>query len=266
MYLPIEPMQSCAKAWVMAASAVSQAAEGYNVVIDIADPVTHDAVDHTIISLVDKFLSVHEQNPIVSVANTIFPQALYRQHGAPKFYEVYDEVFKRFGTMKGWGRYFERLSRKRTVGDEQYRPIERLIEKLRKQNSRRTPFKAAYELSIYDADTDRNRTRPAPCLSFLSFKRHPDRTLHLTAIYRNQTYISRCLGNLIGLGRLQAFVAKESELGVGSLTCISTHAELDVGDGEWKLSDARALVRQAKSILDASADVPYLVGVDAVGN
>ena len=60
----------------------------------------------------------------------------------------------------------------------------------------------------------------------------------LTAMYRNHTYITRCLGNLIGLGRLQAFVAKEAGLKVGSLTCISTHAELDIGKG-WGINDAR---------------------------
>jgi hypothetical protein len=52
----------------------------------------------------------------------------------------------------------------------------------------------------------------------------------LTAIYRNQTYVTRCLGNLIGLGRLQEFVATESGITkVGPLTCISTHAQLDKG-------------------------------------
>jgi hypothetical protein len=35
------------------------------------------------------------------------------------------------------------------------------------------------------------------------------------------------LGNLLGLGRLMAFVAKEARVGLGPLTVISTHAEID---------------------------------------
>jgi len=135
-----------------------------------------------------------------------------------------------------------------------YSPLQKIIEKLKKQNGARTPFKAAYELPIYNPDLDRKRYRDAPCLSFLSFKRHPDRILSLTATYRNHSYITRCLGNLIGLGRLEAFVAKQADLTVGRLTCVSTHAEIDKGDAEvkekkWGIAKARALVEDAAGIL-----------------
>ncbi len=53
---------------------------------------------------------------------------------------------------------------------------------------------------------------------------------HHRPLYRNHSYISRCLGNLIGLGRLQAFVAAQAGLKAGPLTCISTHAEIHKGD------------------------------------
>ena len=46
-------------------------------------------------------------------------------------------------------------------------------------------------------------------------------------VYRNHTYIARGLGNFIGLGRLQAFVAQQCGAALGSLTCVSTHAEID---------------------------------------
>jgi hypothetical protein len=51
--------------------------------------------------------------------------------------------------------------------------------------------------------------------------------LVLTAMYRNHFYIEKLLGNLVGLGRLMAFVARESSLKVGALTVVSTHAEID---------------------------------------
>jgi hypothetical protein len=34
----------------------------------------------------------------------------------------------------------------------------------------------------------------------------------------------KLLGNLVGLGRLMSFVAREGGLGVGALTVVSTHA------------------------------------------
>lgn len=87
-----------------------------------------------------------------------------------------------------------------------------------------------------------------PCLSFLSFKLHPENGLLLTAIYRNHTYVTRCLGNLIGLGRLQAFVAKEAGVAPASMTVISTHAEIDTGK-KWGIKDARDLVKRAAELL-----------------
>jgi hypothetical protein len=53
------------------------------------------------------------------------------------------------------------------------------------------------------------------------------KTLLLTAQYRNHYYVEKLLGNLIGLGRLMAFVGAETGTKVGALTVISTHAEID---------------------------------------
>jgi len=49
---------------------------------------------------------------------------------------------------------------------------------------------------------------------------------------------------LIGLSQLLHFVAKESNLKVGSLTCISTQAALDLGS--WRKS-----ILAAKLVFDA---------------
>jgi hypothetical protein len=54
------------------------------------------------------------------------------------------------------------------------------------------------------------------------------KTLLLTAQYRNHYYIEKLLGNLIGLGRLMAYIAKETETQVGNLTVVSTHATIDL--------------------------------------
>ena len=276
MYLPTETQPSCARAWVEVASKISTSTEGYNVIIDVENPLAFDAKDTAITNLVDQFLKSHNAGSISTVANTIFPQAIYRKFGAPGLYSEYLKVFKTFTTKKSWGRYFLRLTRRPLVlGDkpiqvedlpdkDTFNPLQDLIDKLKRQKAKGKCVKAAHELAIYDPINDRNLHRGGPCLSFLSFKRHPEKGLLLTAMYRNHTYITRCLGNLIGLGRLQAFVAEQVGIPVSSLTCISTHAELDKAsekseEGEpdedqikkWSVTDARKLVRQAADILAA---------------
>ena len=247
MYLAIPSRDSCARAWVTAASMISDAGEAYNVIIDVDKPSEHDALDHAVISLVDRFLRERNQNPISTVANTIFPQRLYEAYGSPRFYLEYLKVFDRL-SHKSWGRYFERLIRHKRLDGKEYSPLEVLIERLQGRKGAQQ-YKSAYELALYDPLRDGRTFRGGQCLSFLSFKMHPERGLTLSAMYRNHAYVTRCLGNLIGLGRLQAFIAKEAGLSVGPLTCISTHAELDKGSG-WNLGDARRLVGEAAALLE----------------
>jgi len=253
MYLAIPTQSSCAPAWVAAASGlIDHADEGYNVVIDVENPWAHSDNDNAVITLVDKFLREHEANPIITVANTIFPQALYDAHGSPGFYDVYHREFDKLPKTRGWGRYFERMTRHRMADGGTYNPLQRLIDKIQRQAHVGKKFSSAYELAVYDPLLDGRSLRGGQCLSFLSFKLHTERGLLLTAMYRNHTYITRCLGNLIGLGRLLAFVAKEADIKLGSLTVISTHAELDTGKG-WGIKDARDLVMRAAGLLRVPA-------------
>jgi thymidylate synthase len=257
MHINLEPQPSCARAWIAAASAIAKTGEGYNVIIGVNDPLKFDDLDNQVVKLVDTFLREHKQAPISTVVNTLFPVSLYRKFGADGFIAEYRKIYDRL-TTKRWGRYFERMTRRVDRDGKTYNPLEKIIEKLKMQNDARTPYKAAYELPLYNPDLDRHRYRDAPCLSFLSFKRHPDRSLSLTATYRNHSYITRCLGNLIGLGRLQAYVANQAGLTVGPLTCISTHAEIDKGDAKvkenkWGIVKARALIEEAAGILSGRA-------------
>lgn len=84
-----------------------------------------------------------------------------------------------------------------------------------------------FELPLYDSATDHNLTMNMPCLSYISFKVTAEK-LDLTAIYRSHWYGQRVLGNLIGLSNLHKFVAVESGFDRGVLTCIATHAYLDI--------------------------------------
>jgi hypothetical protein len=92
MYTGVPPKKSCAEAWVAACQTImGDHDEGYNVVIDVAEPVTHSENDNEAISLVDKFLKAHKKTyPIITVANTIFPQSLLVAHGPTDFLAVTD--------------------------------------------------------------------------------------------------------------------------------------------------------------------------------
>jgi thymidylate synthase len=261
MYLPIEPQPTNVQGWLAAASAVrDRGGEAHNVVIDIADPLHETEQDAAITREVDQFLRAHNCNSLSSVANTIFPQGTLDQHGPEAFYDVYREtVFPRMKQMThDWGRYFDRLTRwKKLEGKEikTINPLQDLIRFMRTQVESAHAYRNAYEMTVYDPARDAGKVRGRQCLSFLSFKLTEEKQLLLTVMYRNHAYIARGLGNLIGLGRLQAFVAQQTGVTMGSLTCISTHAEIDHGKNEnlrrgqtegWTSAEANALLDRCR--------------------
>lgn len=233
MYLPIETGLSCASAWLAAAQRVNALPghEAHNVIIGVTNPTAMSNADMALIKTVDSFLRQNDKYPVETVANTVFPAALYKQYGAPKFYDIYlNNVYPRIKKKGDWGRYFERmisypLDRKGSA----IRPLQDIVEKMRQNVSKDRCFQNIYELTIYDPIRDAGPVMNRQCLSFLSFKVTDDapRKLLLTALYRNHYYVQRLLGNLIGLGRLMNFVATEVGLEVGDLTIVSTHAEID---------------------------------------
>lgn len=231
MYLAIPSQPSCAQAWLAAAHRVivEPDREAFNVVIDVTSPLVESDHDRAIIADVDHFLQNHDLPPTRSVANTIFPQSTYERHGSPDFYDVYiTKVYPR--KTQDWGRYFERLMNLyNPKTKESINPLRDLINRMREHvHEHERTFRNIYELAIYDPLRDATRPMNRQCLSFLSFKLTEDHRLMLTALYRNHYYMQRLLGNLRGLANLMAFVGKEAQVEVGSLTIISTHAEIDL--------------------------------------
>jgi hypothetical protein len=260
MYTPIPPQPTNAQGWLAAAAAVQDAGgEAHNVVIDIADPLKIAGSDHAVLTAVDTFLRQHHVNTISGVANTIFPQGLLDRHGADGLYAAYNGVLPRMKQMThDWGRYFERMTAwKKVKGREvtTINPPDDLVRFMRTQIASDRTYRNAYEMTIYDPSRDAGKVSNRQCLSFLSFKLTHDNELILTVMYRNHAYVARGLGNFLGLGRLQAFVATQSGAKLGSLTCISTHAEIDAGkkthDGVvqgWTVAEANALIRECRGL------------------
>lgn len=230
MYLPIPPQPDCATAWREAVRAVDSQPghSAYNVIVDVVDPVVNATLANARIAVVNEFLSACDKS-VETVANTIFPAGLYRRYGAPAFFEVFqNNVLKKVRRNERWsGYYFERMIQYPTPDGEPPNQLWDIVERLRNEDVRALN---KFELSLFDPARDvDNSPYGGQCLSFMSFKVIPgaEKTLTLTAMYRNHFYIEKLLGNLVGLGRLMDFVASESGLKVGALTIISTHAEID---------------------------------------
>ena len=230
MYLPVPPQPDCASAWREAVRAVGRAPgrSAYNVIIDVADPTAAATRQDGRIAVVDDFLRGCAK-PVETVANTIFPAALYHRHGAPAFFGVFrDQVLVRVRRSARWsGYYFERMTHVPVSGGE---PINQLWDNICRMRDRKVKALNKFELSLFDPARDVDASPyGGQCLSFLSFKVLPGATrrLILTAQYRNHFYIEKLLGNLVGLGRLMAFVAGETGLAIGPLTVVSTHAVID---------------------------------------
>jgi len=160
MYLPIPSQPTCAQAWLTAATAINEVGrEAYNVIVDIAEPLTWTTADQQITDLVDDFLCAHNSSqkrvyPISTVANTIFPYALFHRHGAPDFYDIYLQVYSHSKKPQDWGRYFHRMIYHETPSGEVINPLANLVEKIRRQANAARTFRNVYELSVFDPVLD----------------------------------------------------------------------------------------------------------------
>lgn len=257
-YVPIATQPSCARAWLAASEAVAAAGgKANNVVIDITDPLAEDGLDTAIIGAVDRFLRDHGRFPVATVANTIFPSAFAGGRTAAQLYADYPALHDRMRrATHDWGRYFDRMIRWPKPDGGTANQLDRIVRKVRRQHASGRAFSSIYGVAIHDPSRD-TRWRGGPCLGSLNFERDGGR-LALTVSYRSHHYVARCLGNLIGLGRLLGFVAMEAGLGVGSLTCVSIHAEIDNGTQKtafgtrcgWTGREANSLVSDCARIRD----------------
>lgn len=248
-----------------------------NVVVEIDDPDTVTPADKCVIALVDDSLRQYRDTSVLTVAGTIFPQGLYKRHGAAnlasRFFSTMASA-KRKGT---WGTYAMRLMRRpNRKGDGFIDPLALMIDKLRRAAGKGKGFVSNYELGVHDASDlsddepfgcdvplysaaeDATMVRNQPCLSHLSFKLINKSELELTAIYRSHYYAERALGNLIGLRHLMNFVAAEAGVQAGRMTCISTDAYLDYENWGDSIESGKLVltaIRDAASIVDETAQM-----------
>ena len=220
-------------AWTRATTFLLENGPALDLILEIQDPVS--GRNHR---LIDKFLAHEGQFPMHTVAETIFPAVEYRDRGIEGVLEFYPEkvypAIKKHPSIT-WGTYAHRLVRRRDADGRLMNPLKQLIEKMQNESGQRGPKRSCYELGVaegeydlplYGSASDGTRHRGGPCLSHLSFKLVAGK-VHLAATYRSHDYRYKVPGNLLGLARLQACVAKETGLGIGGLVVHSTYAFLN---------------------------------------
>jgi len=221
-------------AWVEAAEFLLTGGPMLNLVLEIAEPDRHRIEAH---QRLDEFFASEKQQPMNTVAETIFPGSEYRSRGLKGVYETYpDEIFRAIKQHPKitWGTYAYRLVRRKTANGKDMNPLKQMIDKMKMElamvGTMRSCFEigvteAEYELPLYSTLKDGKRRRGGPCLSHLSFKLFGG-AVHLTALYRSHDYGYKVPGNLLGLARLQACVAHETGQSLGTLVVHSSYATL----------------------------------------
>lgn len=259
-----------ADAWLTAAEAMQQVhARLYNVVVEVEHPGLATSTSRAIEAEVDAFLRKYQAQPVHTVAETIFPATEYRQGGIEAVYRYPDSVypFIRSVQQNRWGSYALRLTERKCSDGTTMAPLELAINKLKKQLSTASPKRAVYELDLgleplelklYSAEDDHNNNRGGQCLSHISLKLGPNRELYMTALYRYQFYVQKALGNLLGLARLQAAIAREVEIPVGPLVCHATMAILEdhqlENSAPWYRDDVIGLLKKCNAIRDGRVE------------
>jgi thymidylate synthase len=148
--------------------------------------------------------------------------------------------------------YVERLVAWRSKESGQPVPqLQNILTRLQSEVGKRAPKSSSYEIAIYSPGLDA-AYMSFPCLSYLSFKY--DRSLgqiHLTALYRNHTFLSHAYGNFVGLGRLIEFVCRQTGTTPGELVSISSHADAEIVGG--RKTHVRDAVKQVRKVLQCHA-------------
>ncbi len=246
------------EAWVSATEHLLANGDALNVILDIAKPAAEGEAGPKVRRMLDTLYLREHQAPLHTVAETIFPAWEYLHRGARGVYFNYQAQYRILMQRRPppWGTYANRLiSRKDRAGNE-INPLDRLVGKMRKVRSGEVArYRSSYELgmadepyeqALYDVAEDGNRWRGGPCLMHLSFKLIGD-DVHLTALYRNHDYRYKVPGNLLGLARLQAFVANEVDARIGSLVVHSTLASIGQGGSKSALKE---LLKRVEEVLD----------------
>jgi len=213
--------------------------------------------DERVRDAVDTALEGSDMQSVQTVANTIFPQVLWRRANGDRaaFYQSYLEALPDYIAMcpskNNMGLYFGRLiayGMDQKTGDPLTRyagdallnegnQVETVIRRCKKGVK-----KMKLQASVFDPSRDHfTEAMPKfPCLQHITFIPCFDsKTLSMNAFYATQQLFRKGYGNFLGLARLGSFVAGESGLTLDRLSCFIGMEKMESGNGPAKgLGDA----------------------------
>ena len=220
--------------------------QAVNLTVQITDPMTEvTGVRHLLDGFIgDRRAKNRKIQRISTVANTIFPEALYKpQLGAnaeAHLYELEERTrsLSRRHKSNRRGTYFERLVAAPTPRGTTFNQLDHAIKRLRgaraQGHQRANNADAGLAIAgdeiaapVHVVGRDK-QLYGFPCLSHLSFSLQAG-VLHMTALYRSHDFITRGYGNYVGIGRVLHFVATQSGWPLGEVACISSSATAEIG-------------------------------------
>jgi len=212
---------NCLTAWRDACRYIIQNGDGFNLLIHIDSPLNYAGADLNQIVNTGLISRV----AIDDVINTIFPVKLHaRSTGLTnnQFYDKHENLYIRGRTLHRrnrslWGNYFLRFTR---FGSKRLNQLQAIIDAI---NNRANSQAASYIMHVSSIDYDNNtRVIGNPCLQYVQFAEH-NGGINMTAVYRNHDFLTKALGNYIGLSNLLRYVSIQTGSGIGTLTCQSIH-------------------------------------------
>jgi hypothetical protein len=201
--------------------------------------------DAAIRAALDAALIASEMQKVQTVANTIFPQALWRAAKGHRqtLYAGYLENLPEYVAMEpqknGRGLYFGRLiaydidpksgERLTHIPDgaipENGNQLEFVIQRCKKGVRA-----SAFQISVFDPARDHLSTPYLgfPCLQHVTFvPDFHDGTVGLNAFYATQQLFEKAYGNYLGLARLGLFFASQTGLELTRVTCFAGVEKID---------------------------------------
>jgi hypothetical protein len=221
----------------------------------------HPNEDLAIKNALDGSLEASSNQKVETVANTIFPESLWKLSGGNrhKLYEFYLATLPRLKaldkTKNRRGLYFERL----IAFDEKAKNRNQLEHIISGYNSahqeHRGVRKTMLQASVFDPRRDHLSVPRLgfPCLQHITFVPN-GAELTLNAFYATQLIFEKAYGNYLGLCRLGRFMAHEMDLTFSRLNCFIGVEKLN-SDVKKIHPVLKPLIKIARARLDADTTI-----------
>lgn len=205
----------------------------------------------TVEASVDHVLASHGEKSTNTVANTIFPWSTWlRSDDRTDLYERYARLWPRIRraspAANKFGTYFQRMISYELPEPNDYLSlsVNHLEDAIQRMNLPTRRAALQIPIAIPTEDITKQRQRGFPCMFAMSVVLNKQRTqFYLRAHYPMQYVDKKCLGNLIGVTRVAAFVEKET-----GIECLGVRVEADIEACEMPKRDIEALILALQDI------------------